>query len=85
MARKSVRNSPANAGGTTTVSNAVLQRAENQIEGCAGCDTASDVPFGAMLRCFVTDRSAETYVFERSAKCPNCGSTLTVSTLVSWD
>ena len=69
----------------TPISSLTITQAESQIEGCAKCDTSSDVAFGAMLKYFGADRSAENHSMERSAECPNCQSALTEQTLVSWD
>lgn len=77
----------ATASGRTVVAvtEAILVAAEVQIDGCARCDTSSDVAFGSMLRCFLTDRSSGSLAMERSAKCPNCSTELTEQSLVSWD
>ena len=86
MAWSSVRHlSPQVSSGATRVSEAVLSAAENQIEGCAECDTSSDVTFLAMVRCLGADRTAGTLALDRAAKCPNCGAALTGQSLVCWD
>ena len=70
---------------TVAVSEAILAEAEVQIDGCARCDTSSDVAFGAMLRCFLTDRTSGSLTLERNGKCPHCSTALTEQSLVSWD
>jgi hypothetical protein len=67
------------------VSDGVLRKAESEIEGCERCDTASDVSFGAVLKCFLADRPGGHLSLERSPVCPKCQSKLTEDSLVSWD